>query len=149
METYPTIGHIPYLTYFHLHRRLLGHCHHHDHSCGRFISSLKFFIFSISSGWPTSLLSKYFWSEGWLFWMNCIITEQSSSPKLTVWMKPIYSLWTMMIKYLQTPQPNQIKMSANNSDPRHLDLGMIMIKYLQKLFWNAHNPRLLKKAIGG
>ena len=31
---------------------------------------------------------------------------------------------------------------------RHFDLGMMMIKYMQRLFWVTHNPRLLKKPIG-
>ena len=39
-----------------------------------------------------------------------------------------------MIKYLQTLQPNKIKMSANNSDPHPLDLGMIIDKIPIKVF---------------
>ena len=39
-----------------------------------------------------------------------------------------------MIKYLQTLQPNKIKMSANNSDPHPLDLGMIIDKIPTKAF---------------
>ena len=39
-----------------------------------------------------------------------------------------------MIKYLQTPQPDKIKISANNSDPHHLDLGMIVDKIPTKAF---------------
>ena len=39
-----------------------------------------------------------------------------------------------MIKYLQMPQPDEIKMSANNSDPHHLDLGMIIDKMPIKAF---------------
>ena len=40
----------------------------------------------------------------------------------------------MMIKYLQTPQPDKIKISANNSDHHHLDLGMIIDKIPTKAF---------------
>ena len=36
-----------------------------------------------------------------------------------------------------------------NQTPDHLDMGMMMIKYLQRIFWVAHNPRLLKEPIRG
>ena len=39
-----------------------------------------------------------------------------------------------MIKYLQTPQPSKIKMSANDSNPHPLDLGMIIDKIPTKAF---------------
>ena len=81
-------GHIPSLAYFHLHERLLGHNHHDNHSCSLDIfRSSSFSLFRVVDqphNHDNHILCFQDMFDLKDTWRNCIIIEESFSPKLIV-----------------------------------------------------------------